>query len=240
VLLPLLLEEITKQVDLDDTISEVILTGHSAGGAVSSLIFLHLVCKSSAKFSSLKFSLATFGSAPVISTDIIDNMLKRRNVGLILAFVNEYDIVPRADRSYVRSIVDLYRSRYGLGSVTTPSSMTSLPKPTSSEAALQSETDSLSNSVMDKIWPLPQPTYRVVGEIVILQSTALSKSIDLDPSAKTVRAVKVSSGEFSNLLFCDLGVHKRRIYLQRLELLTSSHGGRSPVDVPDLSSGQRQ
>jgi hypothetical protein len=48
-LIPCLTEEITRQVSLDKNISNVLFTGHSAGGAVSSLIFLHFASNSTAQ-----------------------------------------------------------------------------------------------------------------------------------------------------------------------------------------------
>ena len=42
-LLPILEQEITRQVAADKDISNIVFTGHSAGGAVSSLAFLHFV-----------------------------------------------------------------------------------------------------------------------------------------------------------------------------------------------------
>jgi hypothetical protein len=52
------MEEITRQVELDTELSEVILTGHSAGGAVSSLIFLHLICHNPVKCELMRFLCA--------------------------------------------------------------------------------------------------------------------------------------------------------------------------------------
>lgn len=39
---PMVNQEVLKQVDLDKSISQIIFTGHSAGGAVASLLFLSL------------------------------------------------------------------------------------------------------------------------------------------------------------------------------------------------------
>ncbi|KAI9158138.1 Lipase class 3 [Paramyrothecium foliicola] len=244
VLLPLLLDEIGRQVELDPKLSTVVLTGHSAGGAVSSLLFLHLMSRTPAKFASLKISLVTFGSAPVISSDLTEAIAKHSNVGFALAFVNEYDIVPRADRLYIRSLVNLYRSRYGLPSVaagvrTGKDSDLVLSEP-SSPATSSSDQQS---SILRENWDLPSPTYQVIGEIVVLQLRVSRASTSHDESgtralpSANVRATKITHTEFGGLLFCDLGVHKRKTYLQRMEMLNTSHeradhGSTSALDLP--------
>lgn len=43
-LLPAVLRDLTRLVQSDGSIRRVVFTGHSAGGAVSSLLFLHLLC----------------------------------------------------------------------------------------------------------------------------------------------------------------------------------------------------
>src|SRR5436190_441497 len=68
--------------------------------------------------SSTRFSVITFGAAPVTQPNLTPRLLdlshRRDRPGVMLAIVNEYDIVPRADGPYLRSLVDLYRSKYGL------------------------------------------------------------------------------------------------------------------------------
>jgi hypothetical protein len=238
-LLPLLLEELSRQVDVDPTLSKVILTGHSAGGAVSSLIFLHLLCRAPGKLSNLEFSLVTFGPAPVLSSNLTSFALKSPNVGFVLAFVNEYDIVPRADRPYVRSIVNLYRSRYGLPSVASPGIAPSLEQMevNSAETSIVLESDGMSQGgkMEMELWALPKPSYHVVGNIIVLQSPhATAPSATQGPPAKSVRAVQVSQSEFQDLLFCDLGVHKRKTYLQRMEMMYGCTGVQGAVTSPEV------
>ncbi|EXA01960.1 hypothetical protein FOWG_01670 [Fusarium oxysporum f. sp. lycopersici MN25] len=43
-LLPWLTEEIIRQVTVDKSLKDIVFTGHSAGGAVAAMIFLHFVC----------------------------------------------------------------------------------------------------------------------------------------------------------------------------------------------------
>lgn len=177
--------------------------------------------------SSAKFSLITFGSAPAVSANVTEICKGWSNVGLTLAFVNEYDMVSRADGPYLRSIVDLYRSRYGLAPVSGDSGvMLDQEKPVVSSLAVHA-------SIREKgAWPLPSPLYHLVGDIVVLRTwlgstdtTDDSSSVATAIAPLSVRAVSVSGDEFSRLLFCDITVHRRRVYLARLDMLARDVSG---------------
>lgn len=164
--------------------------------------------------SSVELSLATFGSAPVTSPSVTDLARDLPGVGHLLSFVNEYDMVTRADRAYLRSVVDLYRSRYGLPSVGAKEmeskyklELAGLGKPTEQPVDERPE------------WSLPSSFYHLVGDIVVIQSN-LRASDASTPGTPFIRAVHVSSQEFGKLLFCDVGVHKRKTYLERMRNLT--------------------
>ncbi|KAK5654723.1 hypothetical protein OQA88_7048 [Cercophora sp. LCS_1] len=205
-------QDIQQQFDADDKIYNVVFTGHSAGGAVASLVFLRFLFQQTQNPWVLKnrLSLVTFGSPPVVNSSITSLCKEQPNAGLVLSLVNEYDMVSRADRPYLRSIVDLYRSRRGLP----------LKYPQMGETAPDPD-----------IWPLPPPTLRVVGDIIILQRPRLvgmPSASDGDSFsqastlvAPTYPAVKLTEEEFSKLLFCDTSVHRRRAYLDRVETLAA-------------------
>lgn len=97
----------------------LLITGHSAGGAVAALLFSHMLSTSPAVRSELnslteKFKrvhCVTFGTPPVSlvplqkpSTDSRPELTK----SLFFSFVNEGDPVARADKAYVRSLLDLF------------------------------------------------------------------------------------------------------------------------------------
>jgi hypothetical protein len=108
--------------------------------------------------------------------------------------------------------------------------------------AVEAPETGLPELVPEVSWTLPEPAYQIVGEIVILQSVLQSQPLTAAETSetetqppKTVRAVKVTSHEFGNLLFCDLSVHKRKAYLKRLEMFQSWHDwkGRSFASATD-------
>ena len=117
--------------------------------------------------------------------------------GVCLNIINEFDLVTRADKPYILSLVNLIRLIYN-------------QDPPSSE-----DTDSTSNETN---WPLPPSMYRHVGPKVVF----LMRLPDQGGSLQ-LRAVEMSTPQFEKLLFCRIPVHRRLCYAQRVELLA---GGR--------------
>ncbi|KAK0672344.1 Alpha/Beta hydrolase protein [Cercophora samala] len=211
-MIPIITTDIREQLLADEKIRNVVFTGHSAGGAVASLVFLHFLFQQSPNpwMTNCKLSLISFGSPPVTSTGLTDICKGRSNVGVLLSMVNEYDMVSRADGPYLQSLVDLYRSRIGL------------PLLFSSSAAT-ADGDS-------KAWPLPLPTFQLLGDIVVLKlrfvdppsvlgDDALSQASTL--VMPTLNAITVTPQEFAKLLFCDIATHRRKAYIERVEMLTA-------------------
>jgi hypothetical protein len=155
------------------------------------------------------------------------------NIGLVMAVVNEYDMVPRADGPYLRSVVELYRSRYALP----PLAGGYVEKPSIASLAVHASVG------LKGHWALPPPTYYLVGDVVVLK-TCLETSQQADDSVSEattlaiplLKAVKVSAVDFSKLLFCDVAVHRRMVYLERLEMLaTGGSCGRSFMSDSDTA-----
>ncbi|KAM5353716.1 hypothetical protein ACJ41O_000366 [Fusarium nematophilum] len=226
-LLSWITQEVIRQVELDDELTDIVFTGHSAGGSVAAIVFLHFACHYKPELSNIKFSLITFGSPPVTSVDVTEQTRLLVNTKHVLAVVNEYDLVPRMDQAYLFSIISLYRSAYGLstkGSGDDSSARQSLAEKT----------------VHDKQWELPPPDHHVVGDVIVLRARldlatpTLADGQDgvADKSpTQTLDMVQIPNSEFSRLLFFDISVHKRRIYLERLEKLACSR----IIDGPGLS-----
>jgi hypothetical protein len=121
---------------------------------------------------------------------------------LSLAIVNEYDPIPRADNDYIRSLLDLHRSAYGLPKIT-------------NEGDSQQKEEAKDEAAPAPVpyWTLPPPTFYNLGQLVVLRD-ANSDQDQLD-----LRAESVTPEEFSKLLFCKVAVHSRRIYLENVENL---------------------
>ncbi|SCN68255.1 uncharacterized protein FFB20_02965 [Fusarium fujikuroi] len=220
-LLPWLTEEIIRQVTADKSLKDVVFTGHSAGGAVASMVFLHFVCHCPSELSNAKFSLVTFGAPPVTSKNVTELAQALPQTRHIYAVVNEHDLVPRVDQGYITSIIMLYRSAYGL-----PLSELN----NSTFANTQGDRKDIA------IWELPPPDFYVVGNVIILrskfdsvlQSRLSHSSTDINTPAQKLDIIQMSQMQFGKLLFFEISVHKRKIYLNRLEKLVQERWGIVP------------
>ncbi|KAK3935874.1 alpha/beta-hydrolase [Diplogelasinospora grovesii] len=98
----------------------LLITGHSAGGAVAALLYSHMLATSKAAESELnilagcfkRIHCITFGTPPVSLMPLAkpSDYDKRPQLkkSLFLGFVNEGDPVARADKAYVKSLLELF------------------------------------------------------------------------------------------------------------------------------------
>lgn len=97
----------------------LLITGHSAGGAVAALLYSHMLSTSSNVHSELKsltesfkrVHCVTFGTPPVTLLPLQKPLSPDKpelKKSLFYSFVNEGDPVARADKAYVKSLLDLF------------------------------------------------------------------------------------------------------------------------------------
>lgn len=105
----------------------LVITGHSAGGAVAALLFTHMMTPfshvadaqnypSSQIHSSLtaltplfkRVHCITFGAPPISLLPLQIPEAARKKKSMFFAFINEGDPVPRADKAVVTSLLKLY------------------------------------------------------------------------------------------------------------------------------------
>lgn len=98
----------------------LLITGHSAGGAIAALLYCHMLSESEEAKSELRavagffkrIHCVTFGAPPVSLMPLTkpDNYLQRPQLrkSIFLSFVNEGDPVARADKAYVKSLLELF------------------------------------------------------------------------------------------------------------------------------------
>jgi hypothetical protein len=163
----------------------------------------------------------TFGSPPSISPDLTSRLPKGSEQstfnGLNWNFVNEYDLVPRVSRSYVRSLVDLLRSIYHL------------PKIEDTGTAADDwevlhgfghklAGDGTRNAHRQHnlpVWDLPRPELHHIGPAIVLKATYHDDETTGDVGREwNLSAYTVEAREFAKLLFCRISVHARPIYVE--------------------------
>ncbi|KAL8823927.1 MAG: hypothetical protein Q9191_005433, partial [Dirinaria sp. TL-2023a] len=85
--------------------SSLLITGHSAGGAVASLLYAHMHSTSISSELTLltncfkRIHCLTFGAPPVSLLPLTKPTTERVRKSLFLSFINEGDPVPRADKA---------------------------------------------------------------------------------------------------------------------------------------------
>ncbi|KAF7591441.1 hypothetical protein BBP40_001543 [Aspergillus hancockii] len=195
----------------------LIITGHSAGGAVASLLYCHLL---STKVSSELRHLAsffksihcvTFGAPPVSVRPLFPRKSAVTFDSMFYAFVNEGDPVPRAEKPYVTSLLNLYvqPAPFSLGTSRTYPFVSRKTKPA--------------------VWRVPPPTLSLAGNVVLLRKQCrdpLSMHSNL-PSAgqdptngkEEIEACQVPHEILKEVIFGDPIKHMMGLYAERIGLL---------------------
>merc|ERR1712093_968503 len=104
------------QEDPNRSKCSLLITGHSAGGAVASLLYSHMLATTPQAESELniltgcfkRIHCVSFGAPPVSLLPLSRPSNPNLRKSIFLSFVNEGDPVPRADKAYVRSLLDLF------------------------------------------------------------------------------------------------------------------------------------
>ena len=222
-------------------VKHVLFTGHSAGGAVASLLYLSYLSRRNAECTLVtlylvmhvrmlisrldgmfELSCITFGCPPVIRSPLPSQAQSSHGKTLVLNIINEFDVVTRADSNYILSLVNLYRSIYQMPPVREVNALDDgMLQGTESTAANHLNRN---NTNSGSLWATPRATYGHVGERVVLhmhmRDVPSSVESDNDISDELeLKAYKVEAQAFERLLFCRYLVHRRIEYGKRIQLV---------------------
>lgn len=191
----------------------LVITGHSAGGAVAALLYCHMLSQTvSSELTRLRglfkrVHCVTFGAPPVSllplkTPDHSSDRQPYKGKSVFLGFVNEGDPVARADKTYVKSLLELYA------------------KPMSCRPATNNP------NKYKPTWSVPEATLSLAGHLVVLRarrSPASSKSRSPRNSKKgdAVEAVTAADADLRGLVFGDPLMHTMDLYAQRIEQLAT-------------------
>jgi hypothetical protein len=224
----------------------LLITGHSAGGAVAALIYSHMLSTTPETTSELNILTAcfrrihciTFGAPPVSLLPLskpADPAIKK---SLFLSFVNEGDPVARAEKAYVRALLDLYVHPAPSTRRVPPKKLR--PHPTGNKAASAS-TLSLhkprpsgpipakpipENAGSAPIWPLPSATLSNAGRLILLRSVPRPGSYDRGKKGNRmddgVQARSITDEQLRGVLWGDPVCHMMKLYTRRVEVLATN------------------
>lgn len=189
------------------------LTGHSAGGAVASLLYCHLL--STSVSSELKhlasffgsIHCVTFGAPPVSIRPLFPTKSPESLESMFYAFINEGDPVPRAEKPYITSLLNLYMSPapFSLGTSRTYPFVSRQNKPA--------------------IWRVPPATLHLAGNVVLLRHQPQDPLLNSPHGANTVQKDEIEACQIPNeimhdVIFGDPMKHWMGLYQERIEHLT--------------------
>lgn len=210
----------------------LMITGHSAGGAVASLLYAHML--SSTVHSELNTLTAcfkrvhcvTFGAPPIslLPLQKPNSTDARLRKCLFHSFMNEGDPVVRAEPAYIRSLLDLlaapnpstgptacHKTNTAINSLgVLGASMSRLDlslKPSKSRMNLRQD-------LAQKLWwDVPAATLSNAGRLVALRVTKGTSE------SETIGAYIVTDEELRKVMFGDPIMHQMGVYRRRIEAL---------------------
>ncbi|OGE50112.1 hypothetical protein PENARI_c018G06926 [Penicillium arizonense] len=196
----------------------LVLTGHSAGGAVASLLYLHMLSESPAVQSELThlrgcfrhIHCVTFGAPPISLRPLQPSPAALRSKSLFFAFINEGDPVARADKGYFLSLLDLYVSP-------APGSMLTLYDRKKQHAPILWRTPASTLALAGRLIVL-RPREQWSGRPVIVAPPVPGGPPTLPPREK-VDACGVTDTELRGVVFGDPVMHFMDLYSRRIDAI---------------------
>ena len=214
----------------------LLMTGHSAGGAVAALLYAHMLSETVKSELNIltgcfkRIHMVSFGAPPVSLLPLSKppNSERRLRKSLFLSIVNEGDPVSRIEKAYVKTLLELYASpapktttNQALLADKTPASTSKLnlslglakqdkrPKlPPRSATAPAGEIRPISNVV----WRVPAAKLSNAGRLVLLRAPRNGRQDD-------VRACIATDEQMRSVVFGDVMMHMMDLYARRIEIL---------------------
>lgn len=213
----------------------LLITGHSAGGAVAALLYAHMMSKSvDSELSYLtdffkRVHCVTFGAPPISRWPLRKSENPRHKKSLFYSFINEGDPVPRADKSFFKSLIKLYTtpapSASPLGATIASMSALNLaqPPPSSppksrlrirrpSKTAIPPPKQAPPAPAVD--WPVPACELSPAGRLIVLRPRPGGREND-------VEAVTVEEDMLRKVMYGDPLKHQMRVYKERIDAVAT-------------------
>jgi Lipase (class 3) len=213
----------------------LIITGHSAGGAVASLLFSHMlsvVNQSELNILTERFKrvhCVTFGAPPVSILPLSKPPGRETKLKsyLFLSFINEGDPVTRADKAYVRSLLELYGRPAPRAALYAPATMND-KLASSSKMRVGSRfwiikkqrlptQPAVDRPFSKEVWNVPPATLSNAGRLVLLRTPSNGRNED-------VRALITTDEQLRRVVFGDPLMHQMKLYYRRVQIIAAKAG----------------
>jgi hypothetical protein len=216
----------------------LLITGHSAGGAVAALLYAHMFSTSKQAESELndlagcfkRIHCVTFGAPPISVVPLAKSGHPALQKSLFLSFLNEGDPIARGHPLYLQSLINLYATPAPRPPFTDSPSLGSsklrvASKSNSSQGVNEACHASKSHSSPDLVaplWPVPDLVFSNAGELVLLRGLGREEleSKGQNPfRGKMVVAQTITDKELRKVIWGDPKLHGMRLYEERINLL---------------------
>ncbi|QDS74939.1 hypothetical protein FKW77_004483 [Venturia effusa] len=210
------------QKDPSRSAASLLITGHSAGGAVAQLLYAHMLSDTvNSELTHLsgffkRVHCVTFGAPPVTLLPLQKSPSRRHQKSLFFAFANEGDPVVRADRAIVRSLLKLYVTPTPDAPCPIMNSVVpGMLRSKKSRLKLAAQASSMQTSNPAPMWDVPSSTLSLGGRVILLRERYGSQSPD------DIEACQVSDEMLREVVYGDPLCHTMTLYAKRIEILAT-------------------
>lgn len=226
---------------LDDNPSReqysLIMTGHSAGGAVAALLYAHMLSGKLSELSQLlpcfkRVHCFTFGAPPVSILPLTKPVGRQYQKWMFFSFINEGDLVTRAELPYLKSLALLMHTPAPRPST---SSMFGRCRGVLDRASSAAHFNIHRDASETAVWRVPQATLSNAGRQVVLRTTpqyvdsTIERLVPLKQWEKLylagVTACTVEDETLRTVVYGNLYMHEMKVYLRRIETLAKKAVG---------------
>jgi hypothetical protein len=208
------------QEDPSRSTASLLITGHSAGGAVAQLLFAHMM--STEVQSDLTYltgffkrvHCVTFGAPPVALLPLEKPEGRKNRKSLFFAFVNEGDPVTRADPAIVRSLLRLYATPTPSTPCAILSSVVPGLKP-GKRPAKSSKSSSWPGPSESAMWKIPASTLSLGGRIALLRERFGGRG------GEDIEVCQATDEMLRDVVYGDPLCHTMALYSRRIEILAT-------------------
>ncbi|KAI9679590.1 MAG: hypothetical protein M1829_001552 [Trizodia sp. TS-e1964] len=234
------------QEDPERSKCSLLITGHSAGGAVASLLYSHMISQDIESELTIltgffrRVHCITFGSPPVTLLPLQKPRSPALQKSLFFSFINEGDPVPRADKAYVKSLLTLYAlpapqspvlprvAQYGgynisklfSGKIYSAGIGLKGPKGSGYSFSASQPNPSIRNTASSRRWKVPHSTLSNAGRVVIMRASAQRRPNNA--AQHDIQACISTDEELRSVIFGDPLMHAMKLYAQRIEMLATN------------------
>ncbi|PSK51683.1 Protein phosphatase 2C 4 [Elsinoe australis] len=213
--------------------SSLLITGHSAGGAVAALLYAHMLSQNVESELTIltnvfrRVHCVTFGAPPVSLLPLGKPDVERYRKWCFFGVVNQGDLVTRASKEYVASLARLWLAPVPGGRVAEKGRkedrgqgkkcVRGLVKAVKSMADLKGAAGQVEGQrpVVRPVWNVPPAPLSCAGRLVLLRE----KPGSVGSGDERIEACAITDDVLRGVVFGDPAMHSMAVYARRVEML---------------------